>query len=389
MVSWISNNDNASVFWTGLGSALLRAAGGEQGRSRASLLAEGVSQLPAMLQQAQASQLQRSLVDLKLKDAQQEQARRERWDQMLMGRRNAMLEAGGGPTKAAAAMLNVGGVPLDALSVMGPETGAKMLAEQATKKPSSVQEYEYAKKNGYAGSFEDWLSTQGVGALRSPAAVQEYQYFSKLPKDEQTRYLAMKRANPYLNLGGEMVQPNPLVPGQAMGGFAKTLPPEEQPAVIAAQTAARKGAENTAAASAAAEKKAIQGASAVSLLEGVEDLIDRATGSTIGAGADIAARTVGKATEGDIATAQLKVLQANLMLNMPRMEGPQSDRDVNLYREAAGQIGDPTVPGPIKKAAVETIRKVSAKYQQGASKPAPKEQAISDDDLVKKYIGGR
>jgi hypothetical protein len=54
------------------------------------------------------------------------------------------------------------------------------------------------------------------------------------------------------------------------------------------------------------------------------------------------------------------------MTNMPRMEGPQSDADVKLYRDAAGQIGDPTVPASIKKASVATIRQLQEKYKERA-----------------------
>jgi hypothetical protein len=50
------------------------------------------------------------------------------------------------------------------------------------------------------------------------------------------------------------------------------------------------------------------------------------------------------------------------MMAQPRMEGPQSDKDVALYRQMSGQIGDPTVPGAIKQAALETIRGLHEKY---------------------------
>lgn len=42
--------------------------------------------------------------------------------------------------------------------------------------PASVQEYEYAKANGYTGSFTDYQNQQGGGASKQPASVQEYQY---------------------------------------------------------------------------------------------------------------------------------------------------------------------------------------------------------------------
>ena len=117
-------------------------------------------------------------------------------------------------------------------------------------------------------------------------------------------------------------------------------------------------------------KKPQQARETISLLNQADTLIDKATGSYAGAGRDVVAGAFGYATDGAKANAQLKVLQAGLMTNMPRMEGPQSDRDVQLYKEAAGQIGDPTVPNDIKKAAVSAIRIIQEKYaSRGQSDP--------------------
>jgi len=44
---------------------------------------------------------------------------------------------------------------------------------------------------------------------------------------------------------------------------------------------------------------------------------------------------------------------------------------VKLYREAAGQIGDPTVPAALKKAALQTVRQIQQKYVERASGEAP------------------
>lgn len=98
------------------------------------------------------------------------------------------------------------------------------------------------------------------------------------------------------------------------------------------------------------------------LLDEADKLIDQATGSYLGAGIDMAGRAVGLSTGGAEATAKLKVLEGGLMLHQPRMGGPQSDKDVMLYRQMAGQIGDPTVPAPTKKAALQTIRQIQEKY---------------------------
>lgn len=109
-------------------------------------------------------------------------------------------------------------------------------------------------------------------------------------------------------------------------------------------------------------KKAAQSSMALEVLKDADKLIDQATGSTGGYAVDQLVRVFGGATEGSIAIAKLKVLQANLMTNQPRMEGPQSDRDVELYREMAGKIGDPTTPNEEKAAALEEIRSLHRKY---------------------------
>ena len=47
---------------------------------------------------------------------------------------------------------------------------------------------------------------------------------------------------------------------------------------------------------------------------------------------------------------------------MPKMSGPQSDKDVLLYKEMAGRIGDPTVPASQKIAAMNSINQLQSKY---------------------------
>lgn len=84
-------------------------------------------------------------------------------------------------------------------------------------------------------------------------------------------------------------------------------------------------------------------------------LIDQSTGSGAGRAVDLAAGFVGGATSGAIAAAKLAPI-ADLALKMvPRFEGPQSDKDTQSYKQAAGQLADPSLPNKIRKEAGKTV----------------------------------
>jgi len=84
-------------------------------------------------------------------------------------------------------------------------------------------------------------------------------------------------------------------------------------------------------------------------------LIDQSTGSGVGRAVDFGARVFGSATEGDIAIGKLKPIADLVLKLVPRFEGPQSDKDTQSYREAAGQLADPGMPTKIRKEAAKTI----------------------------------
>jgi hypothetical protein len=115
--------------------------------------------------------------------------------------------------------------------------------------------------------------------------------------------------------------------------------------------------------------KASSAQGVLEILDMAEPIIDVATGSATGAIRDKVASWFGVSTDGAQGVAQLAPLQAALMMAMPRMEGPQSDKDVQLYRDAAGQIGDPNIPAETKKAALQLIRQLNQKYQQRGYQP--------------------
>lgn len=106
----------------------------------------------------------------------------------------------------------------------------------------------------------------------------------------------------------------------------------------------------------------------IGLIDQAERLLNKSTGSYIGAGLDATGQAFGMATNGAKAVAQLKALEGALMMAQPRMEGPQSDKDAALYRQMAGQIGDSTVPVEIRRAALNTIRELSQRYGETTGK---------------------
>jgi len=108
---------------------------------------------------------------------------------------------------------------------------------------------------------------------------------------------------------------------------------------------------------------------ALGIIDEADKLLNDATGSYIGAGIDVAGQAVGKSTKGAQATAKLKALEGSLMMAQPRMEGPQSDKDAALYKQMAGQIGDPTIPVDTRRAALQTIRDMHQKYASPVAAP--------------------
>jgi len=88
------------------------------------------------------------------------------------------------------------------------------------------------------------------------------------------------------------------------------------------------------------------------------------TGSGVGTAVDFVGGLVGMSPEGSVEAQRLKAIGGALTTKMPRMEGPQSDRDVVLYREMAAMVGDSTVPVARRKAALETVKGLWAKYEK-------------------------
>jgi len=248
---------------------------------------------------------------------------------------------------------------------MEAQMGAMQAKDQS---PQSVKEYEYAVKNGYKGSYQDW--TVAGGQTSRPSSVQEWEFYKGLGPEEQKRYLELKR-NPNWKLGD--INQIPTVVQGLPGGGVQTTPLSTLPQVSAsAETVKQAEGRGGAVGKTQGEITGgimTKGSNAVNVLDMTKEarnLLKDSTGSLGGTGLDKVAASLGVSTKGAQAGAQLKVLQAGLMTNMPRMEGPQSDADVKLYQQAAAQIGDTTIPVETRAAALDTIDYLQRKYQERA-----------------------
>jgi hypothetical protein len=86
------------------------------------------------------------------------------------------------------------------------------------------------------------------------------------------------------------------------------------------------------------------------------------TASGFGSVVDAGAGLVGLSTPGADAAAQLDTLSGWMVSNVPRMEGPQSNFDVQNYKTMAAMVGDRTKPLSQRKAALDTLERLQQKY---------------------------
>jgi hypothetical protein len=100
------------------------------------------------------------------------------------------------------------------------------------------------------------------------------------------------------------------------------------------------------------------------LMQQINQEIAKSTGSTIGAGVDTVAAALGKSTEGSKAIARLNVLSYNILANIPRFEGPQSDIDVQMYKQAAGDFNNRKLPVEDRLAALGALNTILQRYDK-------------------------
>jgi len=167
----------------------------------------------------------------------------------------------------------------------------------------------------------------------------------------------------------------PNKPGMPAIDAATGAPTVYQPAPTAAQEKAK--------------EKATKAESIPTLLSEAKKIIPTATGGYFGKKSDEAAAMFGQSTTGAKGIAKLKAIEASLILNMPRLEGPQGVLDLILYKEAAANVGNPDVPADTKLAAIQTLEDINRRTNVNPSGAIlPKDAKMpkrSKQDILNQY----
>lgn len=270
----------------------------------------------------------------------------------------------------------VGATQLKSYLESGDMEGAKRFLQQrrnelgqrmAAGEPIDTEDTDYAIQALESGNVEQLMNdvngviaagrVYGIGSSSEmPSNVREWQYFNSLSPEDQKRYVIMKRANPSVDLGNEVVFPNPVNPAAApQATLPKGLAPADQPANAGAKAEAVAAGTATGEQQGANAKKEYDAKANRNYIQKAITLLPKATSGAVETGVKTGAQAFGVSTESSRADRQLKILSAKLVGTVPRFEGPQGVLDVQLYQEAAGDLANTQLPVEDRMAAAELM----------------------------------
>ena len=135
-------------------------------------------------------------------------------------------------------------------------------------------------------------------------------------------------------------------------------------------------------------KKARDARNVIGLADEADKILKNATSGKIDQAISASTKGLGVSTEATRADARLKVISAALTSNVPRFEGPQGVLDVELYRQAAGDVANSDLPWQDRQAALQTIRDLQSKYlpeNQGSDSGSPR-GGKTGNPVIDKYL---
>jgi len=142
---------------------------------------------------------------------------------------------------------------------------------------------------------------------------------------------------------------------------------------------------NAAEAEAAAGKSEKTANNLLANIKQAREILPKATGSGVGAMVDAAGRVVGISTEQSKAASQLETLAGWMVANVPRMEGPQSNFDVENYKTMAAKVGNSSIPVEERLAALDILEQLQMKYSENNMKSIGATPGIAPGTVTSKY----
>lgn len=251
-----------------------------------------------------------------------------------------------------------------------------VLKPQTDTRTADQKNFEFAQKNP---GFQKFISA--TGADNTPATVREWEYFNGLSKDDQGRFLTMKRASKTVDLGGQVVTLAPDGSGEIVSSVDKTVPPEQTPEHKVAVDNAVKMAEETR--KQAGEKRSNEAAFNV-YNTAMNGLVKGLGGTTTG---PFVGWLPAVTTNQQIASGAVAAM-APILKQMFRSsgEGTFTDKDQELLLDMVPTRKDNEAA---RKSKIENINAiVMAKLGvQPEKSPEAKKPADMSDDELKKELG--
>ncbi|MGB6105636.1 MAG: hypothetical protein WBF88_17475 [Pusillimonas sp.] len=128
------------------------------------------------------------------------------------------------------------------------------------------------------------------------------------------------------------------------------------------------------------------------LFDEAESLLPTASNGALSNLWTAAGDAAGLSTDASKADAQLRVIAGQMLGMVPRFEGPQSDKDVQAYREMAGDLANPLIPIETRLATLRSMRQIVSKYQGGAPEgnfsPSAQPSPVSPQPAIEPFNTG-
>ena len=228
----------------------------------------------------------------------------------------------------------------------------------------ALQAYQLQQQMDLRKAEQEKLRQSGMTAARTDAPyalrITDRLMDPNVSKEEKEIIWDVIRGNQTINTGGAQTIIGPR--GEIRQALPVTPKPEQMPAFQGQQEAAKASAKSAVGIGEEEQKRSIKANSMMDYIGKADQLLNKASGSMLGAGYSKGKQMLGVSDDATKANQQLKLISGWMISNVPRMEGPQSDFDVKNYATMAGLVGDATVPIEDRRAALQTLTELQGKY---------------------------